>query len=270
MAAIPNPQATGKVTASGLEKMKNVLPPCSPDSRLHIIAWMRKILLSVIPFSLLLALFLFAQAPDAPAPGGKAPAATGSDAVAANLVNTVCSSCHSLDRVNNKKGDKDEWTTTVTRMQGKGADLTDAQVPLVVEYLTKAAGTLTVAPAGGGRGGAKGGGKGGGKGGAKGPATPFSAGGAAIVSASNLKVLTVQNVEFTMQNITFALGVGCVYCHDLSNLALDTKPKKAKALMMLEMVRDINAKFDDGKTHVTCWTCHRESTEPQIAKPSPQ
>jgi len=38
--------------------------------------------------------------------------------------------------------------------------------------------------------------------------------------------------------------------------------------MMLEMVRDINAKFGDGKTHVTCWTCHRASRQPQVAKPS--
>jgi hypothetical protein len=38
--------------------------------------------------------------------------------------------------------------------------------------------------------------------------------------------------------------------------------------MMLEMVRDINAKFGDGKTHVTCWTCHHASTTPQIVKPS--
>ncbi len=116
-----------------------------------------------------------------------------------------------------------------------------------------------------------GGGKGGtAKGGAKAKQTPFSAGGAGVVSASNLKVLTAQNVEFTMQNITFALGEGCIYCHDLSDLSLDTKPKKAKALMMLEMVRDINAKFGDGQTHVTCWTCHRASTEPQVAKPAAQ
>src|SRR5690242_11175532 len=83
---------------------------------------------------------------------------------------------------------------------------------------------------------------GGAKGGAaKGKAkqTPFSAGGAGVVSAYNLKVLNAQNVEITMQNITFALGVGCIYCHDLSDLSADTKPKKAKALMMLEMVRDI-------------------------------
>jgi hypothetical protein len=158
--------------------------------------------------------------------------------------------------------DKDGWTTTVARMREKGADLTDEQVPVVVEFLTRAASTLTVAAADG-----KGTGKGGGRGG-KGKVAPFSAGGAAVVSAANLKVLTAQNVEITMQGITFALGVGCVYCHDLNDLSLDTKPKKAKALMMLEMVRDINAKFGDGQTHVTCWTCHRASTQPQVAKPS--
>jgi hypothetical protein len=125
--------------------------------------------------------------------------------------------------------------------------------------------TLAQPPAGGPPGGGKGGAKGG-----KAKQTPFSAGGAAVVSASNLKVLTAQNVEITMQNITFALGEGCIYCHDLSDLSLDTKPKKAKALMMLEMVRDINAKFGDGQTHVTCWTCHRASTQPQTAKPAVQ
>jgi hypothetical protein len=220
---------------------------------------MHKLILNVAAFLLFVALVILAQAPD-----GAAPAVKGPDAVAANLVNTVCASCHTLDRVKNKMGDSDAWTTTVTRMQGKGADLTDAQVPVVVEYLTRAASTLTVAAAGGG----KGGGKGGAKGGGKGKATPFSAGGAGVVSAANLKVLTAQNVEITMQNITFALGVGCIYCHDLSDLSLETKPKKLKARMMLEMVHDINAKFGDGQTHVTCWTCHRASTEPQLAKPA--
>ena len=55
--------------------------------------------------------------------------------------------------------DRDAWTATVTRMKEKGTTLTDQQVPLIVEYLTRAAGTLPVAPAGGGRGG---GGRGGG------------------------------------------------------------------------------------------------------------
>jgi photosynthetic reaction center cytochrome c subunit len=217
---------------------------------------MRKLFLNVAAVLVFVALVILAQAPDGAAPAFKGPA--GLDAVATNLVNTVCASCHTLDRVKNKMADKDGWTTTVTRMQGKGAGLSDEQVPVVVEFLARAAGTLTVAAPGGG------------KGGGKGKVAPFSAGGAAIVSASNLKVLTAQNVEITMQGITFALGVGCIYCHDLGDLSLDTKPKKAKALMMLEMVRDINAKFGDGQTHVTCWTCHRGSTQPQVSRPIPQ
>jgi Photosynthetic reaction centre cytochrome C subunit len=215
---------------------------------------MYKLFLKVAALLLLVAVAIPAQAPNGAAPTLQAP-----DAVAANLVNTVCASCHSLDRVKNKTADNAGWTTTVARMKEKGANLTDEQVPVVVEFLTRAAGTLTVAPGGGGRGG---------RGGGRGPVTPFSAGGAAIVSAANLKVLTAQNVEYSMQNITFALGVGCIYCHDLNDLSLDTKPQKVKARMMLEMVRDINAKFGDGKTHVSCWTCHHASTTPQIAKPS--
>jgi photosynthetic reaction center cytochrome c subunit len=144
---------------------------------------------------------------------------------------------------------------------GAAEALTDQQVPQVIEFLTRAAGTLPAAPAGGGRGGRGGGGGG--------RVAPFSAGGAAVVSAANLKVLTAENVEITMQNITFALGLRCIDCHDVNDLSLDTKPQKVKARMMLEMVRDINAKFGDGKTHVTCWTCHRGSTQPQTSRPVP-
>ena len=217
---------------------------------------MYRLFLNVAASLLFVAPVILAQAPV-----GAAQGPAGPDAVATNLVNTVCASCHTLDRVKNKVADKDGWTTTVSRMKEKGAGLDDQQVPLVVEYLTRAAGTLTVAAAGGGRGGRGGGG---------GRVAPFSAGGAAVVSAANLKVLTAQNVEITMQNITFALGLRCIDCHDVNDLSLDTKPKKLKARMMLEMVRDINAKFGDDKTHVTCWTCHRGSTEPEIARPIPK
>jgi hypothetical protein len=112
--------------------------------------------------------------------------------------------------------------------------------------------------------------KGGAKGGAdqKGGAAPSSSQAAGLVSGKNLKVLTPQNVDITMQGITLALGVNCTFCHVDGNLPVDTKPQKVKARMMLEMVRDINAKFGDGQTHVTCWTCHHASTEPQIAKAS--
>ena len=206
---------------------------------------------------LFVAPLILAQAPAGAAQGPVA----GPDAVASNLVTTVCASCHNLDRVRNKVADGDAWTATVTRMKEKGTTLTDQQVPVIAEYLTRAAATLPAAAAGGGGRGGRGGGGGG-------RVAPFSAGGAAVVSAANLKVLTAQNVEITMQNMTFALGLRCIDCHEMNDLALDTKPLKAKARMMLEMVRDINAKFGDGQTHVTCWTCHRASNQPQIAKPA--
>src|SRR5262245_58480683 len=231
---------------------------------------MQKLLLNIGASLLSGALVMLAQAPAGTAPGpagtaqapaGTAQAPAGPDAAATSLVTTACAACHSLDRVKNKVGDKDAWNATVTRMKDKGAGLTDQQVPQVVDFLSRAASTLVVpAAAGGGGRGGRGGGR----------VAPFSAGGAAVVSAANLKVLTAQNVEFTMQNITFALGLRCIDCHDVNDLSLDTKPKKLKARMMLEMVRDVNAKFGDGATHVTCWTCHRGSTEPEIARPIPK
>jgi hypothetical protein len=147
-------------------------------------------------------------------------------------------------------------------MKEKGAGLTDQQVPLVVEYLTRAAATLPVAPGGGGRGGA---------GGRGGPPNAFTAGGAGVVSAANLKVLTAENVEITMQSITFALGLRCIDCHAVPDMTADTKPLKLKARTMLEMTRDINTKLGDGTTtKVTCWTCHRGATKPEIARPIAQ
>jgi hypothetical protein len=34
---------------------------------------------------------------------------------------------------------------------------------------------------------------------------------------------------------------------------------------MITMMREINARFPDGKRHVTCYTCHRGSTIPATA-----
>ena len=214
---------------------------------------MRKLFVNVAAFLLFVALVILAQAPDGAAPAAKAP--TGPDAVAANLVNTVCASCHTLDRVNNKKGDSDAWTTTVTRMKAAGANLTDEQVPVVVEFLTRAAGTLTVAAAGGGGGGKGGGGKGGGKGGGGG-------------GGKNIQVLQGADLPATMQSFVQALGLldqgACAYCH-VEDRSSDQKIQKTTARRMIIMVRAINGTFGDGKQHVTCWTCHRGNTTPPAA-----
>jgi hypothetical protein len=84
----------------------------------------------------------------------------------------------------------------------------------------------------------------------------------------NLKVLTPENLMAQMQTFPAALGVenqgGCNFCHE-ADRSLDTKPTKLKARQMIELVGEINAKFGDGNVHVTCWTCHRGSTAPEIA-----
>ena len=104
------------------------------------------------------------------------------------------------------------------------------------------------------------------------PQTPLNAqgnGGGKNGPPKNLKVLTPENLTAQMQTFPAALGVenqgGCNYCHE-ADRSLDTKPAKVKARTMLEMVRDINAKFGDGQVHVTCWTCHQGSIMPEIAR----
>ena len=103
------------------------------------------------------------------------------------------------------------------------------------------------------------------------PQTPLKAqkGGGKNGPPKNLKVLTPENFMAQMQTFPAALGVenqgGCNFCHEMDR-SLDTKPTKVKARQMLELVADINAKFGDGKVHVTCWTCHLGSTKPEIAR----
>ena len=104
------------------------------------------------------------------------------------------------------------------------------------------------------------------------PQNPLNAQGNAP-APKNLKVLTPANFMAQMRTFPAALGVenpgGCNFCHE-ADRSVDTKPTKVKARGMIEMVNDINAKFGDGKIHVTCWTCHQGSTKPQLSRPIPQ
>ncbi len=70
----------------------------------------------------------------APAPPPPVPPA---DTRMAALVNSSCSSCHGMDRVNQKRADKAAWTATVGRMIQHGASLGDTQVTEVIDYLAK-------------------------------------------------------------------------------------------------------------------------------------
>jgi hypothetical protein len=94
----------------------------------------------------------------------------------------------------------------------------------------------------------------------KGPAGP----------PKNLKVLPADaNLIPTMRAAAAGLGVMCGFCH-VEDRSSDEKPEKLTARMMFAMVKDINAKFPDGKAHVTCYTCHRGAQEPLMAPPAAQ
>jgi len=88
----------------------------------------------------------------------------------------------------------------------------------------------------------------------------------------NLKVLTPENYMDNMRSFVPALGLadkgGCNFCHVADDRSSDMKEEKVMARMMIGMVNDINGKFPDGKVHVTCFTCHRGSTEPLTAPPA--
>jgi photosynthetic reaction center cytochrome c subunit len=88
----------------------------------------------------------------------------------------------------------------------------------------------------------------------------------------NLKILTPENYMDNMRSFVPALGLadkgGCNFCHVADDRSSDMKQEKVMARMMIGMVNDINGKFPDGKVHVTCFTCHRGSTEPLTAPPA--
>jgi hypothetical protein len=78
----------------------------------------------------------------------------------------------------------------------------------------------------------------------------------------NLKILPPEHLIETMRSFNAALGVRCDFCHMQGDFASDEKHHKIIARGMIEMTKQINTHFPDGKMHVTCYTCHRGSEEP--------
>jgi photosynthetic reaction center cytochrome c subunit len=83
----------------------------------------------------------------------------------------------------------------------------------------------------------------------------------------NLKLITAEEVRPMMGAFRRGLGVECSFCHVQGDFASDENPKKEMARKMITLVRDVNAKFPDGKGKVTCFTCHRGAQEPVNAPP---
>jgi hypothetical protein len=84
---------------------------------------------------------------------------------------------------------------------------------------------------------------------------------------TNLKLLQPENLMPTMQAFKVALGVKCSFCHNVHDFASDEIPHKEIARKMILLAREVNAKFPDGKMHVTCYTCHRGAEEPATKPP---
>ncbi len=83
----------------------------------------------------------------------------------------------------------------------------------------------------------------------------------------NLKVLKAEDERAVMGAMRGALGQRCDFCHIQGDNASDENPKKLVARNMMVLVNDVNAKFPDGKAHVSCYTCHRGKTIPDMMPP---
>jgi hypothetical protein len=55
----------------------------------------------------------------------------------ATLLEKRCSVCHSANRPKQVRKTREQWEQTVTRMIGKGAQLTEAEKAVLVDYLAK-------------------------------------------------------------------------------------------------------------------------------------
>jgi len=77
-----------------------------------------------------------------------------------------------------------------------------------------------------------------------------------------LKGIPADQLIPAMQFITASLGVGCDFCHVEGAFEKDDKKPKQTARKMMEMMFAINKDNFEGHREVTCYSCHRGSTDP--------
>jgi len=71
--------------------------------------------------------------------------------------------------------------------------------------------------------------------------------------------------EWVVPKDQWVNGQGCVYCHDLADMAADTKYQKVVSRSMLKMTQRVNTAWGAhvSPTGVTCYTCHRGNAVPK-------
>lgn len=63
-------------------------------------------------------------------------------------IEAACTACHGIDQVTSNPRSKEEWASTVDTMIARGAQVSDADYPAVVDYLGSHFGPKGAAPAG--------------------------------------------------------------------------------------------------------------------------
>jgi cytochrome c5 len=58
------------------------------------------------------------------------------------ILNASCAGCHDLRPIQTSARDKDAWNDVVQNMLQKGADVSDADIPVLVDYLATAYGPM--------------------------------------------------------------------------------------------------------------------------------
>jgi cytochrome c5 len=96
-----------------------------------------------------------ATPPAATPPAGTAPATPGApgakpaedpDVAGERILNTACTTCHDLGPIVRRADDRAAWESVVYGMVGNGADVKDADIPVLVNYLFKTYGPPKEAP----------------------------------------------------------------------------------------------------------------------------
>ncbi len=77
-----------------------------------------------------------------------------------------------------------------------------------------------------------------------------------------LKGTPADQITPTMRVIARDLGVTCEFCHDPKDRSKDDLKPKQTARAMITMMRDINKNSFEGRTEVTCVTCHNGHSQP--------
>jgi cytochrome c2 len=60
-----------------------------------------------------------------------------SDSNAEAIFKAKCSECHSIDIPLSERKDKNGWKEIIQRMRGNGAQLTDKEAEIIIDYLSK-------------------------------------------------------------------------------------------------------------------------------------